>query len=814
MTVIFLTYNDEMEVNVKTSYNLHYRRNFSFRKLTGLPRWVAILTTLTLVFIGAACGPLVPIEERTPSAVEITDTPKIIPNTPAPQVILNTPVPGDQIYGWNRSSLSLKTSLPESAAEASVYLVTPDKPATIASVKALANLFGIKGEVYLAPPDQLRGASNVFMVTDGGPRLYVSSDNYFSYYTHYGMENYSGGNISDEYARTVIDDFMTSHNFKFEYQVERASPNKGKFYIVSLLDGKQLRYNNQMPAGLEIELNDEGQVFSVYGALSSGELVGQYPIRSAGEAFQFMLNTQAGTLQSLQSDNRYELTVRQRTYPDNQRTSIYGYVSTQSSTKTEIPPFLSIAEYPISGNTAGLEKIAPNKLVVAIGQFRSIKSIRQFMVEEWKISGATPVMVQGNLHLKNNKLIITDVNYKDNYFLTNFPNDISQNILEINAEPVISGFLLSDGSFEWKTVQYYPSGSQSNNRRGAPWLGYNNLYELNFTGETIPLPTPYPTPIPLSTTEAGEVLYIVQPGDTFDSIAQKFNISSWALMQANGISDLSSIWPGVGLNIPSTSTLKNIQRLRGIVQVNILQFSDGTQQMEYTFLANNAEYAHSTMVLEGASLQDLRKYHNRPVDIWGIISHTDIYGRWIVNVERHEIPFPDLNFQILKGTQTFANIDGQSIVIFTDEDDVSYVQLSLNGEFNGFVTGPNGHQLPVIIEGLAIPNETFGGFPTLRIFNVSPDTGESSNIKVTADQPNIVAGQMVNQQASPDITIEKAELVYFVVDPRSGTLAMSNYIQPMWRFTGHHRNGALIEILVQALKDEFLSPELQIIGRP
>jgi len=235
---------------VKPTHALRNGFKSNRRRLAGLARWMVNLATLTFVIFGAACAPV--------TAPDATPISAILETTPTPQVILNTPAAGEQLYNLNGLSLYLKTSLPESPAEASVYLAPPDQPATIESAQALAEQFGIQGEVYLAP-DQMRGAPNSYMVTAGGARLYISSDHYFSYYTDYGKENDSRRNISDEQARTAIEDFMASHGFDFEYQIERTSHGKGSFRVIPLLDERQLRYNPQRPAGLEIELDDEGR---------------------------------------------------------------------------------------------------------------------------------------------------------------------------------------------------------------------------------------------------------------------------------------------------------------------------------------------------------------------------------------------------------------------------------------------------------------------------------------------------------------------------------------------------------------------------
>jgi len=64
-------------------------------------------------------------------------------------------------------------------------------------------------------------------------------------------------------------------------------------------------------------------------------------------------------------------------------------------------------------------------------------------------------------------------------------------------------------------------------------------------------PTPTPTPSP---TPGGEVIYIVQPGDTLSSIAQRFGTTVAAIVAANDIANPDLIWVGQRLIIPIGGT--------------------------------------------------------------------------------------------------------------------------------------------------------------------------------------------------------------------------------------------------------------------
>lgn len=66
---------------------------------------------------------------------------------------------------------------------------------------------------------------------------------------------------------------------------------------------------------------------------------------------------------------------------------------------------------------------------------------------------------------------------------------------------------------------------------------------------------PPPTTAPASTTTttappAASTTYVVQSGDTLSVIAERFGITTDALSQANGITDVNSIQPGQELIIP------------------------------------------------------------------------------------------------------------------------------------------------------------------------------------------------------------------------------------------------------------------------
>jgi hypothetical protein len=126
------------------------------------------------------------------------------------------------------------------------------------------------------------------------------------------------------------------------------------------------------------------------------------------------------------------------------------------------------------------------------------------------------------------------------------------------------------------------------------------------------------------------------------------------------------------------------------------------------------------------------------------------------------------------------------------------------------------HDELIYIEGYSIPNETIGDYPVVRIFGsgmvTNPVTGEEMEYSVTADQPLVIPDNPSAPNTTISAALERVDLVYFTPDPRFSTveqMPQPQYIQPVWRFFGRYADGSIFEIYVQALTEEFLSPEME-----
>lgn len=786
----------------------------TFRQISPAVRWVAIMALLVLV-LSWSIKSLIPAPQ--PATNSTPGLPDIVAPTPAP--IDQTPtstVPTEGGYDWRGAKLFLAAPLPDLPGEANTYILIPDQPATVDEARALAQRFGIDGEIYQAPGELPDTTS--YMISDGRQRLYVRSKNYFTYYADYNANIFLFGarDLSDDKAFTAIDSFLESRGFDFAYQIEKDDGTPGLYYVIRLTpDGHAIRFDYNMPSRLQMTLGSEGQVMSVDSSQIDFEIVGTYGIRSAAEAFQQVLENaeviQNGVLESSRSGGMLNESYWERSYPDDQTVTIYGRVTSFDPVDPAKPPFVSINSYTATGNTP---PASDDQLVEATGQFHTENGIRIFNVESWKLTDATETSVMGTLTREDNQtVLISDLGEK--YLIADAPVDVPLDTVPPDEQLMVGGFMAND-NLVWTTIQYFPSGSNYGGGGG----GGTGFYKLNLSGTPVPFPTPTTQP------EAGQgtTEYIVQEGDTCSSIASNFGISIQSMIDANQLSSQCVIRVGQTLAIPGGQPVsplvgKQLEKQRGTLGINIYKQEDGTSRPEFTFITQTEDtYLYAT--LENVSLDEMLPYQNRPVDIWGTIKTADVYGTAVITVDRFEAPYPGLAFQLVKGTQKNSEIDGNPVTLFTAEDGKTYVQMTRDNGLDSSIAGEIGE--PVLAEALIIPDETFGGYPVMQIFGLglatNPKNGEPAPMTITADQPQVIDAALdPTTYTPPNSTIETVELVYYLPDPRYSVrdaAAGPQYIQPAWRFAGHNSNGDVFEILVQALKEEYLLPELDTYTPP
>jgi LysM repeat protein len=667
-------------------------------------------------------------------------------------------------------------------------------------------------QIYETPSELGDSDTTDFLIVDGNQRLRVRSNLYFSYYPDYPRWNktVAGQKPDQSTAENLIDDFLGSHGFDFDYKVEDAGLYDGYYALPLTPEGLPIRHNQFSAAGFLFRF-DQDEILAVEASLVTYSLVDTFEVISAEDALQKLLNPSmtAGLIEGGHSINE-PIQAWYRSRPENQAITLWGWVDSFKSAEGGAP-LITFDGYQATGNIDGLVDVHPNTFVEAIGQFQNAGGAKTFDIESWQVYEGGIDGLWGTIHREGSDVVIT-TSENLTLVLPDIPSDLPLPM----ENALVEGIIRADTfEIEWESIDTRMQGGG-----GGGGGGGSGFYKPNLTGTPVPLPTAQPQ----QESNPGTSEYIVQDGDTLTGIAEIHGLTVDELMQANGLNE-STIFIGQTLLIPGAQEESLIgQKLdgqRGTLTVTIINKQDGSQDVDYRLQVENREIQYQLMRLEGEALDELQTRNNLPIDIWGAVERydTDLGMRIpVINVERFEIPYPDLQYQIYKGTQSITTLQGETIILFTTEDGQTYAQENAYGG----IVGHEGD--PLLMEALALPNETIAGYPVLQAISISmainPKSGEPVEMEATANQPYVIDEADFPEREIPaelTVTIESVELVYFTPDQRytiPDPTAEPVYIQPAWRFQGHYWDGSEFEIFVQALKDEFLLPEIESIEPP
>ncbi|MBI3170606.1 MAG: LysM peptidoglycan-binding domain-containing protein [Chloroflexi bacterium] len=733
---------------------------------------------------------------------------------PTPGVIIDpNATPGNESvggYDYHGGKLFLTELLPESPASANVYTYIEDQPATLEEARALADRFGLDGEIYTTTFPQFPDKTG-YIISDGKRMLTVYTANYFTYSADILVTNRGFYGASNDNAKAIITEFFEANGLDFPFRISDSNSN-GMYWIHQLSpDGLPMRFDTFAMQVVSVTIGKNRKVTSMEANLMSYNpaAIGNYGIISAEEALNALLegSDSIGMMETGSSSDGEPPQQWHREYPDNQTAAISGSITKYESAIAGQSPLILINGIPVIGNTGELETLEAYTFVQLTGQFVVEDGLRKFSVETLNTE-VSQGFVSGTLRSAGDQIILSSDDGSHEYALLDPPTDLPLNTEIGKSYLGISG-VITDGTMDWSSIQYFADAS---NMGGGGGGGGSGFYQLNLTGTPVPFPTQIPSEETYSPSElAGFLKYTVEEADTLESIASKFDVPLEDLMRVNYITDPNVIETGRTLVIPGVQSSTRVEGETGLLQINVYDKPDGRKRIQYLFVSQKDGMYYE---LKGEDLEPFQEIVNRPVTIWGDISY-DEAGSAFLDVEKFEIRYPDLQFQILKGKQQLQEINGTPVMLFTSEG-VTYVILSPTGLYPDLNYGGDFPE-DISIEALIIPDETYEGYPALRVFNyapaLNPNTNEPFELTVMADKIRSIPDPYGNEDTytQPDFIIDSVELEYYAMDPKmmydtSDISADGQYIQPVWHFRGHYTNGAITDILVQALKQEFLSP--------
>jgi hypothetical protein len=506
---------------------------------------------------------------------------------------------------------------------------------------------------------------------------------------------------------------------------------------------------------------------------------GEYPILSAQQAWERLdaanavQRSEYAVLPKEQISRSWE-----RSFPLGQSVDLYGRVYTSPSDGTLVfNVFGASGKYPLSGNIQDLsaqslgDKLAP--IIHVWGQFEETAGKQTLNVSGWEITSLSGDFQSGRIERQGeqSRLVIDGGQV---FLLPDLPADLPDGVFA-NVSGVVVTTTASAGTtgaettptFEWAYLDtLIASYGGSSSCFGGGGGGGGGPANANFGG------------------------------------------GSFAMLKLGGSDQSSPTQPPAPYQAGD-----RVDGLTGQAWVTIHQYADHSENQIDMWL----ETPGMTFIahLSGAGLSGIEQYHALPIRVWGRVDKV-VNDEIFINVDRYEEAYPGLRVQAWLGTEAVTDVEGKQAILLTSQDGQKYIlKHSIDCGDQCPIVGPPGGS--TVLEGLAIPGETFGGYPVITELAASGSNGltDLSGYAIMSDQP----GVWDHTQDSPEpetliqdaVTIESAELAYSAISldrctPADGKepLTAGLFVQPMWVFKGHFDDGRRFEIRIQALPDEYL----------
>jgi len=744
----------ELEKKLRMKHKPDTHRKYpAFKALVPALGWMALVAAFTFV-LSWSIRNLTPRGQ--PGAVT---TPAIVNgenNAPVTEATEGTENAG---YPFRGGKVYLTAPLPAAPAQANVYQLNREEPITADEALAFAAQFGIRGEIYNAQDLLYK-----YVVTDGRQSMSIGSQRRFFYTSDLIKYARNSSGSQHEDAEAIIHEFLQSRGIDFTFSLSNRELFGGYVLQQTAPDGLPMQYEYFSSPVMRVTLDENGGVL----ALDANWMdfnqtpVGAYGILSADEAMQKVLDDSlpGGKIESIHSGGGELPQQWYREYEDGQTVSIFGSLAVAPAVNPSVPPLITLDGTRLSGITAGLETLNNYTYLKATGHYNTENDIRTFIVDTWDPNAATEY-VSGSLRREGDRIILASDDGTREYTLLDPPADVPLNTPFPESQISVNGVIAGE-ALDWINITYYSDASQMGGGGGGGGLGF---YQLNLSGTPIPFPSPETTPA-----------------------------------------------------IPDLPTITRLDGQRGMLNVNMFSNEDGSVRTEYGFVFSDPDVQY--LILKGEDLAEMQNYNNKPVEIWGTVDGANEYGTPVVNVERYNLPFPDLKPQILKGREKSVELEGNPAVLFTTDDGTTFVEFmpgchdvipveSMSGTKGG---GEGQADAGILMEAIAIPDLSFAGYPGLCVFTTAPATqqdGSPFELTITSDQPNNLSDIPALAADRSKLTIDTVELIYFVSNPNVPNAVPGDlYLQPAWHFHGHYETGDEFDVIVQALKQEFLSPDI------
>jgi hypothetical protein len=765
------------------------RREAMTRSIVRTAAWIAVAALFIFAISWAIrnTAPQQPITAGQTAIPVLSPTPAATPipsPTPLAEESSNIPTQGESSTIFPNARFILPTQLPEAPEKVTLYAQDYPETATAENIAQAASRFITGGVVSQSPGE---GSDPVYNVIDGFHRVTFAynSPELFNYFTSTRLEEPANGEAPIPFAQAVeiVSAFFTERGLlPDQFRGEPAFGTNTGVHLARLLDGHPLVYGigiSPSLVDLEAFVAPNGIVEEAHYASRTFRPLLELPIRSAAEAWQLFLNNTVPNgyryvVNPPEKTNNYR--VWQRSYPTGQRIDLYGYRSVYQPLEPANPSLAFLTDWLVTGDQAAsyASQDLPSDFLHAWGQLQPDEQGRlTFQIEGWEVSPYEDMLPSGKIERQGEQAFL--VSDQGRYQLLDAPAELEDG-MSANARGVSP-----DGkTFDWSYIdnnQFQDGGygmldacAGGGGGGGEGALGGGIFQAIRPQGNSLaaePTPTAFIPPSPF------------QQGQTIEA---------------------------------ATGYILSYQHI----------YKDGNQALEVYLRSdpwdNYGGFGQYWQVrLESPQLESISQLYNLPVKVWGKVDGVDASGYPIIKLERYEEVNPGLRPQTWQGTWQMVTLEGKEVLLLTAEDGKQYVLSGSLQYGKDDAIGREGDN--VVIQGLAEPGKSFGGYPVItELAGSVVQPGEVINFPDQSMSVYDERGIVADSAAAADLqgigTVTKVELAYAAASlQQCGGLERVNdpaqapwlYVQPIWRFTGTFEDGRLFEVQVQALPDDYLS---------
>ncbi|MFZ0547396.1 MAG: hypothetical protein WAM60_18260, partial [Candidatus Promineifilaceae bacterium] len=432
----------------------------------------------------------------------------------------------------------LNTTLPIEPTSAVVYQQPSSAVFTVDDVSRLAALFNMNGPVYTQSYnieedfDWIPPA--VYQVFDGSRNLSVGN-NYLFYYDESGNVYLGSGPkpMPFEQAAPIAEAFLQQSGL-VDFQYRMVSQNGYDIEVHRLVDGREAIYPE-----IQLSVNDSGEVWSFsYNPLSGLSELADYPLRSAEDSWQYMLDNGVDfqsvffniysndVIAPVEPGVQVNPTYWQRTFEAGAEVTLYSYPTVYESVSGDVPPRILLDTFLVSGPTDELQAIADyagKQIHVQGVAGEKNGNIQALELVSWEPVQKDFTFREGTMQITDGQaMLVTDD--AEGFIIPDVPAD-----LDTSKRMYVSGWIEENGRGETPTFNWQSMGI------------IDPPPDAGVVGEPEPLPIDVPiNPFMISQVTISEVNLQYAVLSVWDETTQSASFFLQPVWQFKGTTDTNS----------------------------------------------------------------------------------------------------------------------------------------------------------------------------------------------------------------------------------------------------------------------------------